>query len=440
MSKKTQTTGLPKRRRRRAASDPASSAAANAQADSDYKSRSEREARLQRLAIRGVIALVVLLVVLVGGAFAIEQLIVPSQVVARVNGDDITVQQFRDEYTLERTRLQLQLSQLQNAGFDMQQISQQEPYRTWLSEINVPDQLGLRVVNDMVDDRLMAQEAARRGLSVNDAAVQAEIEGYFGFDPTQVALIGVDPTSTPEPTITPTPYVSPTPTSIPSPTPSPTAGDAETSEDAQPTITPQPTVVEATQNAQEVRDNYETRRDDYRTYLSINGVPEANIDGFFQRMALQTLLGQDLLGDGSQLLYADVRHILVDQEAEAISALEALRAGESFADLARAISTDSGSGARGGELGGGFVSNYVREVASAIEAAEIGELVGPVKSEFGYHILQVRSREWRGGDDVAAQLARARQLQIQYLVEDLRAGSGDGVEVFDTWLDVIPRR
>ena len=67
------------------------------------------------------------------------------------------------------------------------------------------------MINDMVDDRLLAQEAAARNISVNEAALRQSVEEYFGFDPTQVALIGVEPSATPEPTITPTPYVSPTP-------------------------------------------------------------------------------------------------------------------------------------------------------------------------------------------------------------------------------------
>ena len=299
MSKKTQTTGIPKRRRRRAApTDAVDSDIAQNQADSDYKSRAEREERLQKFVIRAVVGTVAVLIVVVAVAFAVEQLFIPNQVLAVVNGENITVRQFREEYNLERTRLRLQLNQVQNSGFDLQQLSQQEPYKTWISEFNVPDQLGLRVINDMVDDRLVAQEASVRNISVNDAAIQKEIEAYFGFDPTAVAMIGADPTETPEPTITPTPFVSPTPTVIPTVTPIPTQGESdESQEDAEPTVTPQPTVVEPTLSAEEVRENFEENQDSYRSFLSINGIAENSIDSFFERMALEALLADDLVGE-----------------------------------------------------------------------------------------------------------------------------------------------
>ena len=85
----------------------------------------------------------------------------------------------------------------------------------------MPDQLGLRVLNDMIDDRLLELEASERNVSVDDDALRQAVEEYFGFDPTAVALIGVEPTETPEPTITPSPFVSPTPSATPEPTATP---------------------------------------------------------------------------------------------------------------------------------------------------------------------------------------------------------------------------
>ena len=130
MSKKSQTTGIPKRRRRRAhdaSAEQAIEAGAQGQSESSYKSRAEKEAELQKWVIRGVIGVAAILALLVAIAFGFEQLYIPNQVVAVVNGENITVQQFRQEFLLENNRLLLQLSQLQNAGFDFQQLAQQEP-------------------------------------------------------------------------------------------------------------------------------------------------------------------------------------------------------------------------------------------------------------------------------------------------------------------------
>ena len=442
MSKKAQTTGAPKRRRRRTQAAEAAPGSANIprdQTDGAYISRAEREAQLQKWVMRGVIAVAAVLALLVAITFANEQLIVPNRAVAVVHGADITVREFRQEYLLERNRLLLQLNQFQSSGFDMQQLAQQEPYKTWLSEVNVPDQLGLRVINDMVDDRLLAREASARNVSVDEAALRQAVEEFFGFDPTQVALIGVEPTATPEPTITPTPFVSPTPTDTPAPTetPEPAATSAEMT--SEPEVTPQPTVVEPTLSAEEVRENFEQNEQDYRDYFDRAGVSAETVDGFFERSALEAALADNLVPDDGALLYADVRHILVDEEQTAMDALQALQQGESFAALARAISADPGSGARGGELGEAYVGNYVREFRQAIEDAEIGALVGPVNSEFGYHILQVRSKEERSGSDIESQRQRAKQQELEQLRESLREDNSDQFEIFDSWLDYVPR-
>ncbi len=437
MSKKSQTTGLPKRRRRRAQTRQTPTGVENVQpgqAESAYKSRAEREAQLQKWVVRGIAAIILVLVVLVGIAFAVEQWIVPSQPLAVVNGEDITVGQFRDEYSLERNRILLQLNQVQAAGFDLQQLAQQEPYRTWLSEANVPDQLGWRVINDMVDDRLLAQEALTRNITVNEAAVQAEIESFFGFDPTEVALIGVEPTATLEPTATPTPFVSPTPS--PTATVAPTLAPDEEQEVIEPTITPQPTVVEPTLSAEEVRQNFEDTEQSFRSYFSRAGVPEETVASFFERLALESLLAENLVSADSSLLYADARHILVEDEETAEQVLRALQQGESFADLARAISADTGSGYRGGELGEAYVGNYVREFREAIEAAELGELAGPVESEFGFHIIQVRSKEERPAPET--QIEQAQQQAYAQFIEALREEQAESFEIFDSWLDYVP--
>ena len=430
MSKRAQTTGAPKRRRRRQAQ-----AEGAAQQESGFRSRAEQEAILQRRVIRGVIIAAVIMAMLVAVAFVYEQLIIPNQVVAQVNGDTISVAEFRQTYLLERNRLLLQLNQYESAGIDMGRLGQQEPYKTWINEANVPDQLGLRVINDLVDERLLAAEAAARGITVDDEAVERAVQDFFGYDPTQVALIGVEPTATPEPTITPTPYVSPTPTYTPQPTPTPDPEEPT----ATPTVTPQPTVVEPTQTADEVTESFETNQRDYRGYLDRAGVSGDTLDKFFAHNALVAALGESLVTDDEPLVYADVRHILVETEVEADAALAALNAGESFAALARAMSTDDSSAMRGGELGESFIGNYVPPFREAILSATIGELAGPVESEFGFHVLQVRHKEERSGEDEESQRERFRESRVEELQEQLRDNSEDNIEIYDSWLDHMPR-
>lgn len=96
-----------------------------------------------------------------------------------------------------------------------------------------------------------------------------------------------------------------------------------------------------------------------------------------------------------------VRHILVDSEAEAREIIELLESGEAeFAELAQQRSTDSGSADLGGDLGAAPASRYVEPFAEAVREAEVGQVVGPVETQFGFHVIEVTQRETRSFEEV----------------------------------------
>ena len=83
------------------------------------------------------------------------------------------------------------------------------------------------------------------------------------------------------------------------------------------------------------------------------------------------------------------KHILVPEEAKALELLEAITAGEmSFEDAAKTCSTCP-SGAQGGDLGAFTRGQMVPEFDAAAFTAEIDHIVGPVKTQFGYHLIKV---------------------------------------------------
>ena len=97
----------------------------------------------------------------------------------------------------------------------------------------------------------------------------------------------------------------------------------------------------------------------------------------------------------------NVRHILVkpnevlDDEAarEFIASLkQRIESGEDFAELAKEHSDDIGSAQEGGELGWTNPGQMVPEFETAMAGAEVGILTEPVRSEFGWHILEVTGR------------------------------------------------
>ena len=97
----------------------------------------------------------------------------------------------------------------------------------------------------------------------------------------------------------------------------------------------------------------------------------------------------------------NVRHILVkpnevlDDAAarEFIASLkQRIESGEDFAELAKEHSDDIGSAQEGGELGWTNPGQMVPEFETAMAGAEIGVITDPVRSEFGWHILEVTDR------------------------------------------------
>lgn len=90
-----------------------------------------------------------------------------------------------------------------------------------------------------------------------------------------------------------------------------------------------------------------------------------------------------------------VAHILVATEAEAKSVKDRLDKGESFAAVAKAVSTDTGSKDNGGDLGtvpylnSGLDADFMAAATSLKE----GTISGPVKTQYGYHIIECIKKE-----------------------------------------------
>lgn len=85
-------------------------------------------------------------------------------------------------------------------------------------------------------------------------------------------------------------------------------------------------------------------------------------------------------------------HILVEELEVAEGLVAELEGGADFAELAAQHSIDPGSGAQGGQLGCFGRGMMVAPFEEAAFGAEVGEVVGPVESDFGQHIILVSER------------------------------------------------
>ena len=89
---------------------------------------------------------------------------------------------------------------------------------------------------------------------------------------------------------------------------------------------------------------------------------------------------------------ATARHILVSTEEACEGLKTEISEGADFADIAREHS-QCPSGQRGGELGEFGPGQMVREFDDVVFSAAVGEVQGPVKTQFGYHLIEITARE-----------------------------------------------
>ncbi len=88
---------------------------------------------------------------------------------------------------------------------------------------------------------------------------------------------------------------------------------------------------------------------------------------------------------------AKARHILVATEEQCNELKTMISNGEGFAEIARKYSTCP-SGRNGGDLGEFGPGMMVREFDEVVFSAPLHEVQGPVKTQFGYHLLEVTER------------------------------------------------
>ena len=114
----------------------------------------------------------------------------------------------------------------------------------------------------------------------------------------------------------------------------------------------------------------------------------------------------------------NAKHILVKTKEQAKEILGQVTP-ENFGELAEKYSGDPGSASNGGDLGEVSAGTFVPEFAEAALAAEPGEIVGPVRSQFGYHIILLISK-----DTPTFEEAKATLIQ----------GNDESAAAFQEWL------
>lgn len=429
--------------------------------------------RNKRILMYVVPAVALALLLVIGGAVN-ELLIKPGSVLARVEDKTIITRDFWKRARLQQTNLQEQLFQYQMFS---QQFGGQDFFASQISQLQAtlasPISLGTQVINGMIDEEVIALRAAEKGVSVSveevDTALREEIAARQGAltvpQATATAEAGVAATATAA-------LFTPTPEPTAEPTVAASEGVTDTaSAEAAPTIeapTPEPPTI---LDDALYQTGLTTRSDQLKEAgMSIDeyrGVIEAQL----LREKMVEIIGSELVTPTEE--QANARHILIridppaiDEtssisgtetltdtivnavpevaateavtgtevmsdtvalvddgimtEAEALALATDIRqrilAGEDFAALAAEYSDDPGSGANGGDLGWAKRGAYVPEFDATVFSLPIGETSELIKTQFGYHIIQVIERDANRPKDentIAQEKSQAFQTWLQ---------------------------
>lgn len=408
-----------------------------------------REQR-QRSAITLVTIAIAAVVVLVIGYGVLDLTVLQkNKPVAVVDGTKITLTDFQarvryDRYQLIQNSLSLQ-QYAQMFSFDQNSANYfTQQIQSNLATLNNEKTMGDQVVQELINDVVIAKQAAKMGITVSDAEVDKAFQEAFGFyangtptpaptqppvsTPTmnaqQMTLIPPAATATATATATAGPTFTPTtaPTATPTVNPNATATLTPT---AEPTATPY-TVEGFTKNY-----------NDYVASLEKDAqFSAAQFREIFKARLLYDKVLEEVTKDVSpseEVIWA--RHILVATKEEADKIEADLKAGQDWTALAAQYSTDTSNKDKGGDLGWFGKTAMVTEFSDAAFAlTQIGQISDPVQTSFGWHVIQLLGRETRtASSDVLTQM---KQEKFTSWLAEIKAGMK--ITTYDNWTGKVP--
>jgi parvulin-like peptidyl-prolyl isomerase len=128
------------------------------------------------------------------------------------------------------------------------------------------------------------------------------------------------------------------------------------------------------------------------------------------------------------------RHILVADQALADELLTRVQAGESWEELAAEFSTDESNKDQGGDLGWFTRGAMVEPFEQAAFEGAVGEVVGPVETDFGWHLIEILGHETRSLDPDSYERELSR-IFAEWMDQARQAAE---VVIHDSWVERLP--
>ena len=305
---------------------------------------------------------------------------------------------------MQRAQLVSEHDLYYNLMSQSQDASTQEQYANIIYQYEyqlAPEYIGQTVINQMIDDIIIRQEAKSRGIEVSEAEILETLQNVFGYYPDGV------PTYTPAPT-----------------------SEAEEGETAAPAAAP----------TSVTKDEYSQALDEYLTGFDEYGVNEEVLNKIIEaqlyREKLSEILSAGVINEEEQVW---ARHILVEDLDTAEMILTNLDDGEStWEDLALEYSIDTSNAANGGDLGWFSEGTMVTEFNDAAFDGEIGEILGPVETQFGFHLIEVLGHEVRPLDDT--EFENRINLALVDLISEIKGPAEEAgeIDLIENWTKYTP--
>jgi peptidyl-prolyl cis-trans isomerase D len=420
--------------------------------------RQEKEKKQRNILLISVISILVVVVLLIVYGALSKTVFLAGKTVVKVNDDKISVEQFQKRVRYERQTLAQTYENYYSSGFAQYLQSYMSQIQ---NQLDNSISFGSTVLDNMVAEKLIAQKAKALGFTVSEEEIDKEIQENFGYyangTPTVTPTIEYRPTSTlsvaqlaliSTPTTLPTDLPTSTPAGITAtpdltlmPTGAGAATDAATATATEiiPTNTP---VVEATATpipptaTPYTKEGYNNL---YSTVIANISTTTKFGDADFRDYVRNLIYSQKLYKEVTKDIASEqdmvwARHILVSTEDQAKTVLTRLKAGEDFAALAAELSSDTSNSTKGGDLGWMYKGQMVTEFDTAVWSMKVGEISQPVKTSFGYHIIQVLGHEKR--QLTADELSSAKSTAYQNYISDLKTAAK--ITKNDIWASVVP--
>jgi len=343
------------------------------------RTRAEREARMNRWIIAGTVAVGVLVIGILVYGYLAETVFKGRAPVATVNGVPITTADFqarvrhyrivlqeqRDYYTAQRMQLD---PTDPNASFLLEYLNGQiRQLDSMLSEASATA-LGKEVLDRMVQEELIRQEAARRGLTVSQEEIDRAIEEQFGYD-RDAAVAFLTPTVVPTAPVTTETALTATATPVPTPVP---------------------------------KEEFDRRYQEYvKTYLKPSGFNEVKFRAMVEASLLYDKLQQAMAAEVPQTMeQVRIRYLSFPTQEDAGKVAERLGKGEKWEDIAAEIKADEKSAAYASEpewVTQGFLKEqFGEEAAGTIWETPAPQYTAPLAgTDSRWYIVQVMGREVR---------------------------------------------